>query len=196
MKICVYGASSNDIDKKYIEAGENLGKEMAKRGHSLIFGGGATGLMGAVARGVKRENGYVLGITPSFFNVDGVLFEEADEMIYTKTMSERKSLLQGKSDALIVTTGGFGTLDEFFEVVTLKQLSIHKKPIAILNTNGYYNNLLKMMDTAIKEGFMTAKNKKLFFVSDNPSEVLDYIENYKSNGDTIYDYKNFKLNNK
>ena len=193
MKICVYGASSNDIDKKYIEAGEILGAEISKRGHSLIFGGGATGLMGAVARGVKKENGYVLGITPSFFNVDGVIFKDADEIIYTKTMSERKSLLQGKSDALIVTTGGFGTLDEFFEVITLKQLSIHKKPIAILNTAGYYDNLLKMIETAIKEGFMSKKNKNLFFVSESQKEILDYIENYKDSSDTIYDYKNFKL---
>ena len=109
MNICVYGASSNDIDRSYIEETEYLGREIAKRGHTLVYGAGANGLMGAVARGVYEENGTIIGVTPSFFNVDGILFENVSELITTKTMRERKQIMEDKADAFIVTPGGIGT---------------------------------------------------------------------------------------
>lgn len=193
MNVTVYGASSNDIDSAFIKDGEKTGEKLAKAGFDLVFGGGATGLMGAVARGVKRGGGKVCGISPSFFNVDGVLFENADQLILTETMGERKKLLLDKADAILVTPGGLGTFDEFFEVITLRQLSIHKKPIAILNTNGYYDPLIAMLENTIEKGFMTAKNKDLYFISKDPDEIIKYFKNYKPDGNTIYDYKNFKL---
>ena len=178
MRICVYGAASNEIDKSYIENGEILGKEMEKRGHSLVFGGGATGLMGAVARGIKTENAEIIGVAPSFFNVDGILYEHCSEMIYTQTMRERKQIMEEKSDAFIVTVGGIGTFEEFFEILTLRSLDRHKKPIAILNTNGYYDHLIKFLKNGVEENFLKEENLNLFYISDNVSEILNYLENH------------------
>ena len=178
MKICIYGASSNIIDKSFIDAGEQLGKEIAQNGHSVIFGGGAAGLMGAVARGMRSKGGNIIGVTPTFFKVDGMLFEDCTDMIYTETMRERKKLLEEMSDAFIVTPGGIGTFDEFFEIYTLRQLGVHQKPIAILNTDGYYDSLIDMLKYAIDKNFMPEANMNLLFISDNPKEILNHIENY------------------
>lgn len=178
MRICVYGAASNEINKSYIEKGEDLGKEMAKRGHSLVFGGGATGLMGAVARGIKIANTEIIGVAPSFFNVDGILYDHCSEMIYTQTMRERKQIMEEKSDAFIVTVGGIGTFEEFFEILTLRSLDRHKKPIAILNTNGYYDHLIEFLRNGVKENFLKEENLKLFYVSKDVCDILDYLENY------------------
>lgn len=185
MRICVYGAASNEIDKSYIEAGEILGKEIGKRGHSLVFGGGATGLMGAVARGIETENAEIIGVSPSFFNVDGILFERCSELIFTETMRERKQIMEEKSDAFIITVGGIGTFEEFFEILTLRSLDRHKKPIAILNTNGYYNSLVEFLKNGVRENFLKIENLELFFVSDSEKEILDYIESYKDTEDKI-----------
>lgn len=185
MKICVYGAASNEIEKSFLTAGENLGREMGKRNHSLVFGGGASGLMGAVARGISEENGEIIGIAPSFFNVDGILFEKCSEMIYTDTMRERKMLMESKSDAFIVTPGGIGTFEEFFEILTLRSLDRHKKPIAIFNTNGYYDNLIEFLENGVKQNFLKSANLELFFVSENENEILDYLENYTDDSEKI-----------
>lgn len=178
MKICIYGASSNAIDKSFLDAGELLGASIAKRNHSVVFGGGAAGLMGAVARGAHQNNGEIIGICPSFFNVDGALFTECSKMIYTDTMRERKQLLDEMSDAFIITPGGIGTFDEFFEIYTLRQLANHKKSIAIYNTNGYYNPLIQMLENAIDKNFMPSTNMDLLFISDDPNEIISHIENY------------------
>ena len=193
MNICVYGASSSDIDKTYIEGGEKMGAAIARADAAVVFGGGASGLMGAVARGAKSAGGRVIGIAPSFFNVDGVLFPDCDEFIYTETMSERKSLLIEKSDAILVTPGGLGTFDEFFEAVTLRQLSIHKKPIALFNINGYFDPLNAVLENAIKGDFMSEKNRELYFISESAEEIIKYFKNYSPSIGGIYDYKNFKL---
>lgn len=185
MKICVYGAASNEIDRSFLSAGEMLGREMGKRNHPLVFGGGASGLMGAAARGIKEENGYIIGIAPSFFNVDGILYENCDEFHYTDTMRERKKMMEEESDAFIVTPGGIGTFEEFLEILTLKSLDRHNKPIAILNTNGYYDNLLKFLEDGVKLSFLKQGNLDLYFVSDNVCEILSYIENYSGNSSHI-----------
>ena len=178
MKICIYGASSNAIDKSFINAGERLGAALADRGHSVIFGGGAAGLMGAVARGAYSKGGEIIGISPSFFNVDGALFTHCTDMIYTDTMRERKKLLEEMSDAFIITPGGIGTFDEFFEIYTLRQLGVHKKPIAIFNTGGYYDPLINMLNNAIEKSFMPDTNMNLLFISDDENIIIEHIANY------------------
>lgn len=193
MKICVYGASSTTIDKSYITDGEKLGKVMATRGHSLVFGGGANGLMGAVARGVHSVGRTeIIGIAPSFFNVDGILFEHCTEFIYPDTMRERKKMMDELSDAFIVTPGGIGTFDEFFEILTLKQLRRHNKPIAILNTNGYYNHLKDFLQNGINENFLAEECNKLFFISDGADEICEYIENYNPEDTPVSQFKAIK----
>lgn len=178
MNICLYGASSNEIDKSYIEKTEVLGEKLGNRGHSLVYGGGANGLMGAAARGVVKGGGKVIGIAPSFFNVDGVLFQQCAEFVYTETMRERKQIMEERSEAFIVVPGGPGTFDEFFEILTLKQLGKHKKPVAIFNINGYYDSLGKMLQNAVEQKFMTAECKDLAPVFKKADELLDYLENY------------------
>lgn len=180
MKICVYGAASSLIEKSFIEAGKELGRKMAERGHGLVFGGGSHGMMGAAAEGVFEKSGYILGIVPEFFNEAGaeISFENCTEYIYTDTMRERKRNLEEKSDAFIVTPGGIGTLDEFFEILTLKQLGRHNKAIAIYNINGFYDELEVMMDKSIEKEFITRDCKDLYAVFDNIEEMLDYLEGY------------------
>ena len=189
MNICVYGASSNTIDKKYIEDGEELGRLLAERGHTLIFGAGNGGLMGASARGVYEKGGKTVGVAPRFFSADGILFPHCDELLRTDTMRQRKQLMEDRSDAFIMAPGGIGTFEEFFEILTLKQLGRHQKPIAVLNTNGYYNPLLELLDSAVQGNFMTDKNLLLFGVFDTPQEVLDYVETTKDAALDITHYK-------
>jgi uncharacterized protein (TIGR00730 family) len=178
MKICVYGASSNKIADSYIEQAEELGEKMAIRGHSLIFGAGSGGMMGAVARGVDKYNGEIVGIAPSFFNVDGVLFDKCDELIQPKTMRQRKQILEDMSDAFIITPGGVGTFDEFFEILTLKQLARHPKAIVVFNINGFYDKIISLLDDMAEEGFLSRETIALFDVFTDIDEMLTYIENY------------------
>lgn len=180
MNICVYGASSNAIDKDYILAGEALGEEMARRGHSLVFGAGASGLMGAVARGVTRGGGKTIGVAPLFFSADGILYEDCTQLIRTSNMRERKKILEDLADAFIMTPGGIGTFDEFFEIMTLKQLARHNKAIAILNTKGCYDSFDKLLRDTAKGGFMREQTLELYKMLDNPTAVLDYIDSYSA----------------
>ena len=179
MNICIYGASSNRIDDSFMNKTEQLGEKLAERGHALIFGGGSNGLMGAAARGFYKKGGKIFGIAPSFFNVDGVLFENCDEFSYPDTMRHRKAEMEEKSDAFIVTPGGVGTLDEFFEILTLKQLGLHAKPIAIFNINGYFDALINLFQNCIENGFMDDRTTALCPVFDDQDKLIDYIENYK-----------------
>lgn len=193
MNICVYGASSTTIDKSYIEDGEKLGRAMGNHGFGLVFGGGASGLMGAVARGVNEVGKTdITGIAPSFFNVDGILYEHCTDFIYPENMRDRKRIMEEMSKAFIVTPGGIGTFDEFFEILTLKQLGRHQKPIAILNTNGYYDHLKAFLGNSIKENFLMKECEKLFFISDDCEAILEYIENYIPEDISATEFKNIK----
>lgn len=190
MNICVYGASSNIIDKVYIDSCEELGKKMAERGHALIFGAGAGGVMGASARGTYAGGGKIIGIAPGFFDVDGMIFEHCTELIRPETMRERKKMLEEMSDAFIMAPGGIGTFDEFFEILTLKQLSRHTKAIAIFNVNHYFDSLLDMMEKGIEGEFIKEECRELYKVFDNADEMLDYIENYVGVDMDILNFKN------
>ena len=176
MNICVYGASSNVIAQNYIEAGEALGLAMGKRGHSLVFGGGASGMMGAAARGMAQVGGTIIGVAPRFFDVDGILYPNCTEFIFTDTMRERKSIMEEKADAFIMTPGGIGTFEEFYEILTLRQLGRHSKPIAILNVDDYYRPLMDMQEKAIAQSFMRPECEKLCAWFDDPEALLDYLE--------------------
>lgn len=189
MKICIFGASSAEIDSSYITQTEILTENLAKRGHSMVFGGGAKGLMGAAARGFYRGKGEIIGVVPSFFNVDGVLFDKCDEMIYTDTMRERKGIMEDMADAFIILPGGMGTYDEFFETLTLKQLGRHAKPIVVYNINGFYDSLNAMMKKGTEEKFMTEKCFGLYKSFDTPGQTAEYLENYIPEYNFIEDVK-------
>lgn len=178
MRICVYGAASPTIDQNYIDKTERLGTEIARRGHSLVFGGGGNGLMGAAARGVQSGNGYILGVIPKFFGDESVekICDFCNELIEPDTMRERKQIMEDNADAFIVTPGGIGTYEEFFEILTLKQLCRHTKPIAIYNIDGYYDGLVQVMHDAIRKNFIKKNCLELFFVSDDLDALFGYIE--------------------
>lgn len=176
MNICMYGASSTDLDKIYYDAAEHLGRRIAARGHGLVFGGGAQGLMGATARGLAAGGGRIMGIAPRFFDKPGILYKECSEFIFTDTMRERKELMENLSDAFIMAPGGIGTYEEFFEVLTLKQLGQLNKPIAVFNVNGYYDLLLRLLEDTVSKGFMKASCLDIFGILDDADQMLDYIE--------------------
>lgn len=179
MNICIYGASSRKLAKEYYDAAEALGALMARQGHTLVFGGGQEGIMGAVARGAHAHGGKIIGIAPRFFDRPGILFEECTEFIYTDTMRERKALMEEHSEAFMVLPGGIGTYEEFFEMLTLKQLGRHNKPMVMLNTRGYYNPMAAMLQNTVDEGFMSADCLELYGVCNSPEEALDYVLNAK-----------------
>lgn len=178
MKICVFGAASPKIDKEYIEKVEAFGEEMVKRGHSLVFGGGGNGLMGAAARGVQMQGGYIEGVIPSFFENENIeaVFPYCDEVIETQTMRERKQIMEDRSDAFVIVPGGIGTFEEFFEIMTLRQLCRHNKPIALYNINGYYNELNAMMQAAVDKGFVRSACDALYKTTDDLEELFAFIE--------------------
>ncbi len=180
MKICVYGAASSEISEEFIKTGEELGRKMVEHGHSLVFGGGKNGMMGAVARGVAEKGGSILGISPKFFEESNseISFTNCTEFIHTETMRERKRLLDESSDAFIISPGGIGTFDEFFEILTLKQLGRHNKAIVIFNIDGYFDNMLKMMQVSIEKRFITTDCIELYKVTNTVEETLSYIESY------------------
>ena len=192
MKVCVYGAASPTIDKKYILATEKLGEELAKRGHSLVFGAGANGLMGATARGFKKGGAKILGIIPKFFQEESVeaLYGECDELVLTENMRERKQIMEDNADAFIIVPGGIGTYEEFFEILTLKQLCRHNKPIAVYNLFGYYDKLNDTILDAMDKEFIKDNCKALYFISEDQEEIIKYTETSVQNNYTLKHFKN------
>lgn len=178
MKICVFGAASDMIDKKYIERTEDLCRNLAQNGHELVFGAGANGIMGAAARGFKSGGGKVYGIIPHFFKTETVeaIYEECDDIIYTDSMRERKKQMEDMADAFVIAPGGIGTLEEMFEVITLKQLARHKKPIAFYNVYNYYDKLMEFMKYSESERFIREGCHNLYISSGDDTEVIEYIE--------------------
>ena len=178
MNICVFGSSSEQIEKKYLDSAQSRGAAIAARGWGLIFGAGKYGVMGAVARGAAEKNGVIVGVSPEFFKELNVLRYDCTELVFTETMRERKGVMEDRADAFVICPGGIGTFEEFFEVITLKQLEQHSKPIIIYNVGGYYDPMLEMMNISIGQDFMSHDVTKLYEVVDTEREVLEHIENY------------------
>lgn len=179
MNICLFGAASALIDTNYMKAVEELGEMMAKKGHTMIYGAGATGLMGAAARGMSKVQGRkIVGIAPRFFDTEGILYKQCSEMIYTDTMRERKSLMEEKADVFIMVPGGVGTLEEFFEVLTLNQLGQMKKPIAVYNINGYFNELYDLLRHVVKAQFAEPNILHMMKMYESAEEMLSDLEKY------------------
>lgn len=177
--ICVYSSSSCTIDKSYFDAAETLGREIAQRGDVFLFGGGLIGLMGACAKAVHRHGGKVIGVIPEALNIKGVVYESCDELIVTPGMRERKAIMDARSDAFVALPGGYGTLEELLEIITLKQLKYHNKPIVILNINGFYERLLEQFRIIIDQQFAKPECEKLYFVTDSIPKALEYIDTYQ-----------------
>lgn len=176
MKICIFGAASNSIDPVYPAETEALAKMLALRGHTLIFGGGKNGLMGAAARGFTAGGGHIIGVAPRFFDIPGVLYEACDEFVYPDSMRDRKKYMEDNADAFIVAPGGIGTYEEFLEVLTLKQLARHAKPIVLFNVNGFFDKLTALIEADTETGFIRPQTRTLFRCTADKNEVIALAE--------------------
>ena len=178
--ICVFGAGSRSLNEAFLEDAYALGRALAQNGYGLVFGGGKTGLMGQVAL-AAHENGAVSikGIAPAFMNVPGVLFEHCDELILTETMHERKQMMEAVSDAFVVLPGGAGTFEEFFEVLTQKNLGLHKKAIILLNTNGFFDPVVELLREMAAGHFMPSACLSAILVAKSPKEAIGHLDTYE-----------------
>jgi uncharacterized protein (TIGR00730 family) len=180
MRVCVYGAASALIDEKYLKKGFELGKFLGERGHDLVYGAGSDGMMGASARGFKAAGAHVHGVIPKFFEENGyeAIFYEADKLTFTQTMAERKTIMEDECQAFVITPGGIGTYEEFFQVLTLKQLGRHQKAIVLFNIDGYYEPIKALLKQGMDNQFINDECEKLCVFLDTPEQVAEYIENY------------------
>lgn len=174
--ICVFCGSSPGKNPRDIETASKLGTLIGERGFSLVFGGGNVGLMGAVARAVSESGGMVIGVLPKFLRHLEPPLKATDELIITPDMQERKARMLSLADAFVALSGGLGTLDEIFEVLSTAHLSVHAKPIALLNVDGHFDPLLRVLEHVVKGGFAPATIAKLYRVTKTPAETVDYIE--------------------
>lgn len=195
MNICIYGSSSDLIDKAFLDESEALGEDIALGGHTLIYGAGGEGVMGAAARGAAKHHGNIVGIVPSFLDLGGNLFDHCTELIKTNDMRERKQTLENRSDAFIIMPGGIGTFDEFFEILTLKQLGRHNKAIVVYNINGYYDEINLALEKAIAQNFMTESCHEIYRFFDDRRDMLSYIENYHAKAIEITKMKHVNAHN-
>ncbi len=176
--ISVFCGSSEGNDHEIITQAYQLGVELAKREVALIYGAAKIGIMGQVAKGVLDHDGKVTGVIPDFLKLKEVYHTNLTELIVTDSMQERKVVMYEKSDGFIILPGGFGTMDEFFEITTWGQLGLHTKPIGILNINGYYNDLLELAQTMIKKGFLKQENLDAVVVDDSIDGLLLKMNTY------------------
>ena len=174
--LCVYCASSDRLDPKYYAAAAELGREMVMRGWGLVYGGGKTGMMGAVARAVKQNGGRVVGVIPEFMKARELAYDEADELVTVITMRERKLLMETRADAFVALPGGWGTLEEILEILTLRQLDVVRKPCVFLNQDGFYDPLLALFDRMLADRFFKPSNLALFRVANTVAEIFSQIE--------------------
>jgi uncharacterized protein (TIGR00730 family) len=178
-RICVYCSSSAHVDPLYFADAEELGRLVASGGYHLVFGGGNLGLMGTLARSAKKDGAYIISVNLKLFVEEGINFEAADELIVSPTMNERKRIMGEQADAFIALPGGFGTLEELAEVLTLKQLHFHTKPIVIVNTKNYYDHLIDWLEHSYGEKFVKDKYRSIYHVAHGPEDAMQYIEEYK-----------------
>ena len=174
--LCVYCSSSDRLDPKYTAAAEQLGHELVARGFGLVYGGGKTGLMGAVARAVKARGGRVVGVIPEFMKARELAYDEADELVTVVTMRERKLLMEARADAFVALPGGFGTLEEIMEILTLRQLDVVRKPCVFFNQDGFYDDLLRLFEKMLAEKFFKPSNMDLFRVASSVPDIFTQIE--------------------
>ena len=174
MKICVFGASSDTLAEEYYDAARRLGELMAKGGHTLVYGGGSDGLMRACADGVKTGGGAAIGVAPRMFDEGDFLRRDFGELIFTETMAARKELMRSIAEAFIVLPGGTGTMDEFFETLTLKQLGMQGKAIVLLNTLGYFDPLFALLGDMVARGFAGPSMPNMISLCATPEEALEH----------------------
>ncbi|WP_294287405.1 TIGR00730 family Rossman fold protein [uncultured Chryseobacterium sp.] len=178
--ITVFCGSSFGSDDIYKEQATLLGQILAKQDIQLVYGGADVGLMGAVADGALNADGKVIGVLPHFLQSKEIAHKLLTELVLVETMHERKTRMNELCDGVIVLPGGYGTLEEFFEMITWAQLGLHQKPIGLLNINGFYDDLIRMVQTMVDKGFLKQINREMLLISDSIEELLEMMRNYKA----------------
>lgn len=178
MNICVFCSSSNAISESYFQEADNLGKLLGSGTHTLINGGANVGLMEAVTISARKAGAKTIGVIPERMIDRSLASDNSHDVIITKDMKDRKAKMRDMSDAFIALPGGFGTLEEILEVMTLRQLSYHTKPIVFINTNNFFEHLIKQFEVSYKEQFAKDLYRNLYFVAKNSEEAMDYLKKY------------------
>jgi uncharacterized protein (TIGR00730 family) len=177
--VCVFCGSSSGANPAYAAAARELGRELASRKLALVYGGGRVGLMGEVASAALAAGGTVVGVIPHSLALREVAQEDCTELIVVNTMHERKAIMADRADAFAALPGGYGTCDELFEIITWAQLGIHRKPVAMLNVNGFFTPLLTWLDRVVAEGLLRPKHRELLLVADAVPQLLDRLAAWK-----------------
>ena len=178
-RIAVYCGSNKGARPEYLTAAEQLGAVLAHEKIELVYGGGMVGLMGAVANAALNHGGHVIGVIPEKLVIKEVVHERLPDLRIVKTMHERKALMAELSDGFIALPGGYGTFEEFFEVLAWGQLGWHQKPFGLINVGGFYRGLLDFLDHTTQEGFIRAKHRELVITETDPAKMLERMKNYQ-----------------
>jgi uncharacterized protein (TIGR00730 family) len=178
-RIAVYCGSSTGTRPEYLAAAEQLGALIAREKIELVYGGGCLGLMGAVADAALKNDGHVIGVIPEKLVIKEVVHEKLPDLRVVKTMHERKALMAELSDGFIALPGGYGTFEEFFEVLAWSQLGWHQKPFGLLNIAGFYNHLMAFLDHTAQEGFIRPQHRELVLIENSVEKILDRLKNFQ-----------------
>ena len=183
--ILIYCGSSYGTNEIYNKTAKQVGEVLAKQDLRMIYGGGKAGLMGTVADAVLENGGEVIGIIPSFMEVWEVQHTGLTECIVVESMHVRKQLMAERANGVVALPGGWGTLDELFEILTWRQIGLHRMPVGLLNTNGFYDDLIMMMNKMVSEGFVRAVNLNFLIIDDNIESLLEKMRNDATEGEII-----------
>lgn len=170
--ICVFCGANTGSDPLYAQVATEVGRHIAEQHYTLVYGAGNVGLMGVIADAVMAHGGQATGVIPEFLQKWEVAHDNLDELIITQTMHERKAIMAERADAFVALPGGYGTLDELFEILTWRQLHLHQKPIGLLNVKGYFDPLLQMVDRMKEEGFLRAENHQLILSANTVGDLF------------------------
>lgn len=179
-RVCVFASSSNYLDEIYYKDSKELGILLGQNGYDIVYGGSTLGMMWACASKVQQNSGKVYGVMPQRLADMGCKTDNCDEFFMAEGMRDRKQKMDDISDAVIALAGGFGTLEELAEMIVQKQLGYNKKPIIILNTNGFYDKLLEFFEVIVAEKFANKISLELYYVAKTPQEAIEYLKTYKA----------------
>lgn len=186
MNISVFCGASTPRNQNYIDAAQCLGELLARRGHTLLYGGSNLGLMGAVSRAAYNNGGTVVGVIPTFFSEEIIRSQPVSQLVRVTSMSQRKDYLLSHSDAFIALPGGIGTLDEILETMVANQLNLHHKPVGLLNTNNFYRPFMTELRHLEQEGFYNLATARYLFLEEQPSRLLQQISDYRPSATAQY----------
>ena len=178
MNVCVYCSSSDRVDRMYFEVAAELGRLLGERKNNLVYGGGNTGPMNALAVAAKEAGGRIISVIPRAFDRRGLRFQGSDETVLTDDLQSRRLTMVKGSDVFVALPGGYGTLEEVAENLTMRQLGLHQRPLSLVNANGFWNGFLSFLDQLERDRFILPEHRRLVHVAERPRDSMDYLDRY------------------